>query len=193
VSLAADLSGPGISIQDDFLSGGQVADLTECLEARRRRGDFAAARIGAGHAMRRREDIRGDHICWWNEPLFPAETRLSEHLEQLRLQLNREAFLGLFELELHYAAYPPGAGYARHVDQPRGTSRRKVSLVLYLNRDWRAEDGGELRIFDEGSRHWDVQPLAGRLVCFLTASREHCVLPAQRERLSVTGWYGARV
>jgi SM-20-related protein len=116
---------------------------------------------------------------------------LLDSLEQLRLRLNREAFLGLFELELHYAAYPPGAGYARHVDQPHGKTRRKISVVLYLNRGWQPDAGGELRIFS-GVEHIDVQPLAGRLVCFLTDSREHCVLPAQRERLSLTGWFGTR-
>jgi SM-20-related protein len=106
--------------------------------------------------------------------------------------LNRESFLGLLELELHYAAYPPGAGYARHVDQPRGKATRKVSLVLYLNRDWSPDAGGELRIFGAEESSRDVQPLAGRLVCFLTAGQEHCVRAATRERLSLTGWFVTR-
>jgi SM-20-related protein len=192
VSLGADLSGRGISIQDEFLSPAQVMELVECLETRRARGDFAAARIGSGETLQRREDIRGDCICWFSPPLYGAEARLLDSLEQLRLQLNRDALLGLFELELHYAAYPPDSGYARHVDQPRGKTRRKVSLVLYLNRDWPPEAGGELRIFGDADRPIDVQPFAGRLVCFLSAGREHCVLPARRERLSVTGWFGTR-
>jgi SM-20-related protein len=189
VNLSADLIGRGISIQDDFLSPAQVQDLIECLEARRAHGDFAPARIGAGESLQRREDIRGDSICWMNPPLLAAETRLLESFEQLRLQLNREAFLGLFDLELHYAAYPAGSSYARHIDQPRGNNRRKVSMVLYLNREWTQGLGGELRIFGEPHDHVDVQPLAGRLVCFLTEAREHCVLPASRERLSITGWF----
>jgi SM-20-related protein len=193
VSSSADLIGRGISIQDDFLSPARVQDLVECLEARRARGDFVPARIGAGQSLQRREDIRGDSICWMNSPLLAAETRLLESFEQLRLQLNREAFLGLFELELHYAAYPAGLGYARHIDQPRGNNRRKVSVVLYLNREWTEDSGGELRIFgEEAGQFVDVRPSAGRLVCFLTEAREHCVLPARRERLSVTGWFGAR-
>jgi SM-20-related protein len=189
VNSSADLIGRGISIQDDFLSPAQVQDLIECLEARRARGDFAPARIGAGESLQRRQDIRGDSICWMNPPLLPAETRLLESFEQLRQQLNREAFLGLFDLELHYAAYPAGSSYARHIDQPRGNNRRKVSMVLYLNREWTQGLGGELRIFGEPHEHIDVQPLAGRLVCFLTEAREHCVLPASRERLSITGWF----
>jgi SM-20-related protein len=192
VSVSGDLIGRGISIQDDFVPPAQVQDLIECLEARRARGDFAPARIGAGESLQRRVDIRGDSICWLNPPLLAAEARLLEAFEQLRLQFNRGAFLGLFELELHYAAYPAGLGYARHIDQPRGNNRRKVSVVLYLNREWTEGLGGELRIFGEAHEHIDVQPLAGRLVCFLTEGREHCVLSASRERLSITGWFGTR-
>ena len=174
------------------MSCGQVQGLIECLEVRRARGGFAAARIGAGQSVQLREDIRGDSICWINPPLLAAEARLLESFEQLRMQLNREAFLGLFELELHYAAYPAGSGYARHVDQPRGKNRRKVSLVLYLNREWNRGLGGELRLFGEADPPTDVLPLAGRLVCFLTEGREHCVLAASKERLSITGWFGTR-
>jgi SM-20-related protein len=192
VSLSADLLGRGISIQDDFVSAVQVHELSDSLQVRRARGEFAAARIGAADSLQRREDIRGDSICWLNPPLLAAESRLLESFEQLRLQLNRDAFLGLFDLDLHYAAYPAGAGYARHVDQPRGNNRRKVSVVLYLNRDWTPGLGGELRLFREADQHIDVQPLAGRLVCFLTEGQEHCVLPARKERLSVTGWFGTR-
>jgi SM-20-related protein len=113
-------------------------------------------------------------------------------LERLRLELNREAMLGLFELELHYAWYPPGAGYARHVDQPLGRAQRRVSVVLYLNQDWTPEAGGELRIFDAADGHRDIEPIAGRLVFFLTPGREHAVLPTQRDRLSVSGWFRHR-
>jgi SM-20-related protein len=114
-----------------------------------------------------------------------------EEVERLRLELNREAMLGLFEPELHYAWYPPGAGYARHVDRPQGRAHRKVSLVLYLNEGWTPGAGGELRFFDEKAAR-DVQPLAGRMVCFLTEGCEHAVLPTQRERLSISGWLRTR-
>ena len=192
MSLSEDLSARGIAIQEQFLCAAQVVELIECLDARRARGNFDAARIGTGDGLQLRADIRGDSICWLSTPLYPAETQLLQSLERLRLELNRDALLGLFELELHYAAYPPGAGYLRHVDQPSGRDRRKLSLVLYLNLDWNCVDGGELRIFDDHDGFLAVQPAAGRLVLFLTEGREHCVLPARRERLSVTGWFSVR-
>jgi SM-20-related protein len=106
--------------------------------------------------------------------------------------LNGATMLGLFDTELHYAWYPRGAGYQRHVDQPQGRVQRQVSLVLYLNEGWEPAAGGELRIFDAGDGHRDIEPIAGRLVCFFTPGREHAVLPTQRERLSVSGWFRIR-
>ena len=159
---------------------------------RRERGDFEAARIGGERSLRRREDIRGDSTCWIVPPLRPAEQALLEELERLRLELNARAWLGLFELELHYAWYPPGAGYARHVDQPLGRGQRQVSLVLYLNEGWTPAAGGELRMFDAAGGHRDIEPIAGRLVCFLTPGREHAVLATRRDRLSISGWFRTR-
>ncbi|MCO6705038.1 2OG-Fe(II) oxygenase, partial [Streptomyces sp. CHB9.2] len=41
-------------------------------------------------------------------------------------------------------------------------------------------------------RHQDVLPLGGSLVCFLSGQLPHEVLPATRERLSLTGWFRRR-
>jgi SM-20-related protein len=192
VSTSAELTSIGISIRDRFITTEQMHALLQCAHAREARGDFAPARVGGEARVQRREDIRGDFTCWLREPLYPAEQHLLEQLEQMRLELNREAYLGLFELELHYARYPPGAGYARHVDQPLKNAARKLSLVLYLNVDWAPDDGGALRLYETDDRVLDVAPLGGRLVCFLTPGREHEVLAARRERLSISGWFRGR-
>ncbi len=190
--IEAGLRTGGVSIEDGFLAPARVAALAQCAQLRRGRGDFKEARIGGGRGLERREEIRGDSTCWIGPPLLPAEAALLGELERLRLELNRRALLGLFDLELHYAWYPPGASYARHVDQPRGRTQRRVSLVLYLNEHWLPEDGGELRMFDAAGGHRDVEPIAGRLICFLTPGREHAVLPTRGGRLSISGWFRAR-
>jgi SM-20-related protein len=192
MSASADLSAAGISIRDEFIVPWQVRSLLDCAQTRHAQGEFAAARIGNDASRQQRADIRGDFTCWLREPLYPVERQLLEELERLRLELNREAYLGLFELELHYAWYPPGSGYARHLDQPRGATERRVSLALYLNAEWQPLAGGVLRIFgaDDGFR--DIEPIAGRLVCFLTEGREHAVLPARCDRWSISGWFRAR-
>ena len=192
LGVSADLSTRGISIRDHFASAAEVSALRECARTRESRGDFAPARVGRQGAERRRENIRGDFTCWLNEPLLPPERLLLKRMEELRRQLNREAYLGLFELELHYARYPAGAAYSRHVDQPQGSTQRRVSLVLYLNPGWQSTDGGVLRIHHADERFVDVEPIAGRLVCFLTPGREHEVLQARRERLSISGWFRER-
>jgi SM-20-related protein len=192
VSTDVNLWVSGVSVRDQFLTPSQTHSLVECAHVRRARGEFDAARIGRDQNLQRRKEIRGDSICWIAPPLSPAEQTLLNELEYLRQELNREAFLGLFELELHYSWYPPGAGYARHVDQPHGRVQRQVSLMLYLNEDWTPEAGGQLRIFDAAYGHRDIEPIAGRLVHFLTPGREHEVLPTQRNRLSVSGWFRAR-
>lgn len=181
----------GIGVLDGFLAPAAVDRLIGCATARRARGDFRVARIGAAAQLQRHDDIRGDSTCWLEEPLFDPERELLGAVEHLRLSLNQETFLGLFDHELHYACYPPGAGYARHVDQPWGRNQRRVSFILYLNEAWHPGDGGELRIFDERG-HRDIEPVAGRLVCFLTEGREHAVLPTQVERLSISGWFRGR-
>jgi SM-20-related protein len=189
VGIVADLAGGGLAVQEDFLASSHIAELARCAKLRLARGDFQAARIGADR--QRSEDIRGDSTCWITSPLEAAEASLLAQFEQLRLELNRGAYLGLFDLELHYAWYPPGAAYARHVDQPQGRLQRLVSVLLYLNEGWSPAAGGELRMFDAGG-YRDIEPIAGRLVCFLSPGREHAVLPARRDRLSISGWFRAR-
>jgi len=180
-----------VAVHDGFISAQRVGELIRCAGRRRERGDFAVARIGADRRLQMRDDIRGDRTCWFAEPLFEEERALLGDLEQLRLDLNRAGYLGLVDLELHYAWYAPGTAYARHVDRPQGRDQRTVSLALYLNDAWTPDAGGELRIFD-GDEARDIEPIAGRLVCFLTEGREHAVLTTRRDRLSVTGWFRQR-
>jgi SM-20-related protein len=121
-----------------------------------------------------------------------VERELAGRFEALRLELNQELMAGLVDFEGHFARYPAGAGYSRHVDQLSGSDVRVLSAVLYLNDEWSDEDGGQLRLHlgDGGSR--DVTPLGGRLVVFRSEQFEHEVLPARRERLSFTGWFRRR-
>ena len=93
---------------------------------------------------------------------------------------------------MHYARYPAGAAYARHLDEPRGSDARRVAVILYLNANWEAAAGGQLRIFDAAGGQRDILPCGGRLVCFTTAGREHEVLPAARVRWSASGWFRVR-
>ena len=63
---------------------------------------------------------------------------------------------------------------------------------MYLNDGWQAEDGGQLRLYLADGQVRDVLPEAGTLVVFLSADIPHEVLPASRDRLSLTGWFRRR-
>jgi SM-20-related protein len=113
-------------------------------------------------------------------------------MESLRQALNRDLFLGLEDFESHFALYPPGAFYVRHLDRFRDNDRRTVSTVLYLNEGWLPQHGGQLRMYLKDGVEHDVQPVGGSLVVFLSGDVPHEVLPASRERLSLTGWFRRR-
>lgn len=159
-------------------------------------GGFQDAGIGQGANSQLNATIRTDRTRWLNPAAAtPAQCRYLATLEALRLAINRALFLGLFEFEGHLAVYPPGAYYRKHLDQFRDQDQRLVSVILYLNNDWQEEDGGQLRLYTDPtdeSRQEQVLPIAGRLVCFLSDRFVHEVLPARRERISITGWFRKR-
>jgi SM-20-related protein len=135
--------------------------------------------------------IRGDEIRWWPDDvndLGPQAAQLRARLDELREAINGSLYLGLKRAEIHFAHYPPGAGYARHVDRPRGSGDRMVSGVLYLNLDWKTADGGELALWPQDGAEARVEPRAGTLVTFLSEDLPHQVMPAHRDRWSVTFW-----
>lgn len=150
------------------------------------------ARIGRARGRRRDAATRGDWIRWLDGS-SPAQQALLARYEALRLEANRALMLGLFDTEAHFALYPPGTRYARHLDAFQQGNRRRLSLVLYLNRHWRARDAGELVIHDaDGGELERVRPEAGTLVMFLSQSVPHAVRPTRRWRASVTAWMRVR-
>lgn len=195
-SIAEALVRQGWSVTADFIPADLVRELadeaSELLEA----GKLRTAGIGIGDKHHIDPAIRSDQTRWL-DPLAasrPQRECLSA-FDALRLTLNRELQLGLFELEAHFAAFPPGAFYRRHRDQQSGSNTRVVSCVLYLNTGWKADDGGQLRLYldrEQSANYQDVPPEGGTLVCFMSERFWHEVLPARRLRLSLTGWFRRR-
>ena len=140
--------------------------------------------------------MRSDDTRWLSPaPDDASERDATEAVNTLRVHLNEALFLGAQEAELHFARYAPGAFYRRHRDRFRDDDARLVSLVFYLNDDWPDDAGGELLLYaddddddDSGAVVARVQPRAGTMLCFLSDRFPHEVLPATRERYSLTGW-----
>lgn len=154
-------------------------------------GQLQAAATGRHHG-RQFTGLRGDATLWLDHPACgaPAQALLAA-MDALRQGLNRRLLLGMDEVEAHYAHYPPGTGYARHRDRFRSDDARVLSLVLYLNPDWPADAGGELRLHLPGGPR-DIAPSLGTVALFLSADIEHEVLAATRPRFSVAAWFRQR-
>ena len=190
-----DLATTGRSVHPGFLPSADVQALREEAFELWRTGAFRQAGIGAGAEFGVRAEIRSDRILWLDEPYTEAQRRYLDELERLRLAINQALYLGLFRFEGHLAVYPPGSFYQKHLDRFQKAGHRVVSCILYLNDGWKPEDGGQLRLYDgpeEDAGHQDVLPEGGNFVIFLSGSVYHEVLPASRERVSLTGWFRTR-
>ncbi|UCO98511.1 2OG-Fe(II) oxygenase [Metapseudomonas lalkuanensis] len=186
-----DLANQGWSHQCLALPAELTAKLAEECRVRSADGSLAPASVGRGEGQQVREGVRGDRIHWLEPGQSAASDAYLALMDDLRQRLNLELYLGLEDFECHFALYPPGAFYQKHLDRFRDDDRRTVSVVAYLNADWQAEQGGALRLYlAEGER--DVLPEGGGLVVFLSAELPHEVLPATRERMSIAGWFRRR-
>ncbi|MGL6214970.1 2OG-Fe(II) oxygenase [Billgrantia desiderata] len=181
----------GWFVGEGFLDAELCQALHRELMEMAERDALAAAGIGRGDEHQLRRDIRGDAIRWLDRESL-AQRRYLEAMGELQRELNQALFLGLFEYEAHFAHYPPGAFYKKHLDSFRGRANRVVSTVGYLNPAWPADGGGEMAIFaaDEPEREVArVRPEAGNFACFLAETVPHEVLPTRLPRASIAGWF----
>ena len=178
-----------ISINPNYLAADLVSELNQELI-----GLAEADRLRAAHIGKERQrirDIRGDSIHWLTGAT-EAQRRFMDEMNQLQNALNQQLFLGLSELEAHFAHYPPGSGYQKHVDSFQNNNLRRITIVAYLNPDWNEGDGGELEIFDGDDIVTRVAPLGGTLICFVSEDIPHQVALTQRDRFSIAGWFRVR-
>lgn len=186
------LAEQGWAISHEFLPVDAVEALAEEARQLLLAGKFSSAGIGRGAQRQIRAEARSDQILWLDEnELTPAQSRYWSEIESLRLALNRELFLGLASFESHYAFYPPGAFYQKHVDRFSSSDERAISCSLYLNLDWKEEDGGQLRLYLD-DQMVEVFPQDGTFVIFRSDNVPHEVAPANKNRFSLTGWFRRR-
>lgn len=146
------------------------------------------ARIGGDSKSTRNESIRADSTLWLN-PEDKIDAIWLDTLETVRTTLNQQLFLGLKEVEAHYASYPEGGHYDWHWDNPPHSLRRRISTVLYLNNDWHPQFGGEFEYLDSSGRAHRLCPIGGHFVLFRSDTIKHRVLPATSRRRSITAWF----
>ena len=198
--VALGLSSAGYAIAPQFLDTTTALALAAEAQAHWQAGAFRQAGVGRGTGWVQRPDIRSDEVFWVDEEDLSLTLAMTlGTLDALKQHLNRSLFAGLEDFEVHLARYDRGAFYARHIDQFEDTTRRAISVVLYLNHQWRLQDGGTLRLWttpapgrtppSPKTPFIEVWPEAGTLVVFRSADFWHEVRRARRTRLSLTGWF----
>ena len=188
-----DLEQQGYSIQEDFFTTNLTNELKETLLSLSEQDLLKQAGIGRKNDFHIEQSIRSDVISWFDEKILsPSQAEFLRITEQLQSAINEHFYFGLFEFEVHFALYAANAFYKRHLDQHKNQDTRVVTLISYLNENWEDDDGGELKIYLKNNKSLLVKPKAGTLVCFMSAEFEHEVLPAKRERASLTGWFRKR-
>ncbi len=152
--------------------------------------DFSRAGIGRDKDFQLNRAIRRDQTRWLSDA-NPVDATYINEMAELRLQLNRRLFMGLFDYESHYAHYPPGAFYKKHMDAFKGQANRVLTTILYLNPEWQPDDGGQLLIYAPDSEDVieTVNPQFGSFVIFLSEQFPHEVVKASRDRYSIAGWF----
>ena len=194
--ISCALEKDGFCVEDNFLPTSIITQLRNDLLQQWGKEEFRSAAIGKGTNRTTNASIRNDEIKWLDkETMTAVQSYYYQSMDNLRLHLNRLLYLGLVDFEAHQALYSEGSYYKKHLDQFRDSSLRKVTTILYLNDVWQEDDGGELLIYKDMIDENIVKkilPQGGRLVVFLSSEFPHEVLPAARQRLSITGWFKTR-
>lgn len=145
------------------------------------------AGIGTDSDFQIQTSIRGDLIYWLDEEKDTELAPFFAWRDELISRLRRYCFLSLSDSEFHLAKYPAGTHYERHIDQFGHRNNRQITILLYLNNEWKAGDGGELKIYRK-SGDILIEPIAKRLLVFKSDTIEHEVLTTNIPRYSLTGW-----
>lgn len=186
----------GYAVVDGFIPAEECIALRELLINRKLEGAFRPAAIGKADEKTIVSTQRNDHILWLDENDAAEEIR--SWFKRVRLladSIKRGLFLPINNFECHFAHYPAGSFYKKHLDGFRDKDERLISVIAYLNPDWTKEDGGELKIYDHHVKPKSkqpvidvIEPLMGRLVLLLSQEIPHEVAKSQNDRYSITGW-----
>lgn len=187
---ADSLSESGFAVSHSFFSKTELSGFIEALKLAFVEDEFKQAGIGTGIQFQKNKKVRGDKIVWIKDNSFPDYLKPWRlFVSELTSHLNYEFFAGIRDHEFHFAFYPKGTFYEKHIDQFKGRNNRLFSCILYLNEFWKKGDGGELILYLENGAQEIIEPTFGKFVCFRSERFEHEVSLTQKNRFSITGWF----
>ena len=196
--LASAVADPGYGVFPHLLTPKIQQDLVQLMADKVANDALVRAGVGAGQATQVRSEIRSDSIFWLEADDTATSTKAwISAMDNLCQHFRSQLFLPLCSYEGHLARYPASGFYKAHLDRHSNTQARQISIIAYLNEDWKDSDGGQLRLYTDIDRgvsgpYIDVLPRAGTVVIFRSADFWHEVMPSKRPRLSLTGWLRGR-
>ncbi|AIT10040.1 oxidoreductase [Candidatus Francisella endociliophora] len=177
----------GFCIIDNWLTIDETIKLREELTNFYQADYFRKSAIGNRLNESLERTIRSDFICWIDETKYAKSffEKINEFIEYI----NKTCFAGIVTKEFHYAMYPKGSFYKKHLDTFQNDDRRTISIVCYLNENWNDSFGGQLKLYLD-NENLQIFPTNGKIVLFDSKKIEHEVLPVliENQRLSITGW-----
>ena len=180
----------GYGCCNDFILPATVNGLSHNIQQLSDAGDMKASGIGNKTGFQKDKSFRGDKINWIrDESTDEFELVYLKKIEKFITHLNRTCFTAIKGFESHYASYEKRSFYKRHLDQFKNEKGRKFSIVLYLNKDWKEEDGGMLSLYPKDGNEVEISPVGGRMILFRSDELEHEVHASfTRERRSIAAW-----
>jgi SM-20-related protein len=178
-----------IGIADNFCSSVLLNNLRKNLLSLYAENAFKAAGTGDSKLVNYDAQFRGDEIYWLDRKNENEhEHKFFDLMDSFIVYLNQTCYVGITAYEFHYARYDTGTFYKKHMDQFNQNDSRKFSMIMYLNYDWEAADGGELCIHHQDKDAQHISPTMGKSVFFKSDELAHEVLVTHKPRLSITGW-----
>lgn len=185
IKILEEIEQKGYSLCDDFVTESETEVFLSKIKELQEQNSFKQAGIGNKNLKQSNAEIRNDSISWL-EKEENTDSLFLNKIDELILNLNRRFYLGLNDYEFHFAHYAPGSFYKKHKDSFQSDDARKITVILYLNQNWKKGNGGELKLYLENKEEI-IEPLAGRVLVF-ESHMEHEVLESKTDRYSITGW-----
>jgi SM-20-related protein len=192
--IADNLYKNGYAFVKNFLDDIIVQGLLDTIKTIDTDNNLQKAKIGRGRGHLLSTEIRNDKTHWI-EGSNDYEQHFLDYLNEIRLALNKNLTLGLFDVEAHYAIYEQGGFYRRHLDSFQGKKNRIVSLVVYLNKSWQISDGGLLNLYHNQQQEYpfaSIIPHYNHAVFFLSEQIPHEVTLSHKNRISIACWFRCR-
>ncbi len=175
---------------NNFMKPDTITGLRNNSQRLSESGNMKPSGVGNKNNFHQDNTIRGDTINWIETQSTNAfELTYLKKMEKFINHLNKTCYTSLKSFESHYATYEKERFYKRHLDQFKNEKGREFSTILYLNHDWKQEDGGMLSLYPKHETQINIAPLAGRMIFFRSAEMEHEVHASHtNSRRSIAGW-----